>query len=294
MVLLGGTSSEREVSLRSGKAVVEALKATGNEVIEYDPADGYEGLAQYAGKVECVLPILHGRGGEDGVIQEQLEKYGFKYLGADVKASRRCADKAEFKKEIQRAGILTPEWAVVARETLGKSDLSQQPHVLKAIDGGSTIDTFIARDPAVPPYQPDIFDKYPSMLLEELVEGVEITVGILGDKALPILEIIPPPGGEFDYENKYNGASQELYPPPHVSEDKQQEAQRLAEKVHQTCGVRHLSRTDMMIDKSGKIYVIELNTIPGLTPQSLYPKEAAAAGLSMEDLVQQFLELVTS
>jgi D-alanine-D-alanine ligase len=294
LVLLGGSSNEREVSLRSGAAVAEALESQGHEVSKYDPADGYESLEAYKDKVRCVLPILHGKGGEDGEVQQELERIGMKYLGADVKRSKLCSDKAEFKKAIAKLGITTPKWQVISRNSLKNSALSHQPHVLKAIDGGSTIDTFIAREPENPPYKLDVFERYPTMLLEDLIEGIEITVGILGNNALPILEIIPPPGGEFDYENKYNGASQELYPPPHVTEDKQKEAQKLAEKVHQSLSVRHLSRTDMMIDESGKIYIIELNTMPGLTPQSLYPKEATAAGLSMEKLVEKFLELVLS
>jgi D-alanine-D-alanine ligase len=132
------------------------------------------------------------------------------------------------------------------------------------------------------------------MLLEELIEGTEITVPILGDQALPVIEIIPPQGKEFDYENKYNGTTQELCPPQHVSAEKQQEAQRLAEKIHKAAGVRHLSRTDIIIDENGKLWVLELNTIPGLTDQSLFPKAAAAAGINMQQLMQKFLDMIVS
>jgi D-alanine-D-alanine ligase len=129
------------------------------------------------------------------------------------------------------------------------------------------------------------------MLLEELIEGVEITVPVLGDKALPVVEIIPPVGGEFDYENKYNGATQELCPPPHVSAEKQKEAQSVAERIHKEVGARHISRTDLILDKNGKLWVLEINTMPGLSDQSLTPLAAKAAGMDMQQLVQKFLQM---
>src|SRR5439155_118541 len=122
--------------------------------------------------------------------------------------------------------------------------------------------------------------KYDQMLLEELIEGVEITVPVLGDKALPVVEIVPPEGGEFDYDNKYNGRTQEICPARSISAKTQEQAQRLAERIHRLAGARHLSRTDLMVSADGKLYVLEINTIPGLTAQSLIPKSAAAAGLS--------------
>jgi D-alanine--D-alanine ligase len=117
-------------------------------------------------------------------------------------------------------------------------------------------------------------------------------VPVLGNQSLPIIEIIPPQGKEFDYENKYNGSTQELCPPRHVSAEKQKEAQLLAERVHNSVGVRHLSRTDVIVDEGGALWVLELNTIPGMTPQSLFPKAAAVAGLNMQQLVHRFLEMV--
>jgi D-alanine-D-alanine ligase len=291
LVLLGGDSPEREVSLRSGRAVVDALKSAGHQVSEYDPVNDYEGISNFAGKVACVFPVLHGIGGEDGEVQHWLEKYNFKYLSSTPEVCELCIDKVRLKELLNESSILTPDGEVVNKDSFAKSTLATQPYVLKPIEGGSTIDCFIIREPQRQNIDPKIFDKYPEMLLEELIEGVEITVGVLGDSALPILEIIPPAGEEFDYENKYNGESQELYPPPHVSKAKQWGAQKLAEKAHALVGARHLSRTDMIIDKSGKTFVLELNTMPGLTPQSLYPKEAAAAGISMEELVQKFIDL---
>jgi D-alanine-D-alanine ligase len=292
LVLLGGVSNEREVSLRSGRAVADALKAGGHEVTEYDPQEGLEKLAGFVGKVDCVFPILHGKGGEDGTIQVELEKHGFKYLGSDSSVSKICFDKSEFKKILNKLSILTPQSEVVTKLSIGSSQLLQKPYVLKPLNGGSSLDAFIIRDPLAGSYSPNIFDHYQLMLLEELIEGVEITVPVLGDKALPVVEIIPPTGKEFDYENKYNGETQELCPPPHVSQEKQSEAQTLAERIHKEVGARHISRTDMILDKDGKLWVLELNTMPGLNDQSLTPVAAKEAGMNMQQLVQIFLGLV--
>jgi D-alanine-D-alanine ligase len=292
LVLLGGVSNEREVSLRSGRAVADALKANHHEVFEYDPQQGVAGLAGFAGKVDCVFPILHGRGGEDGTIQAELENLGFKYLGSNSQVSKLCFEKSEFKKILNKLSISTPESELVTRLSIGSSKLLRSPYVLKPLNGGSSLDAFIIRNPESRTYDPRIFDHYELMLLEQLIDGTEITVPVIGSSALPVIEIIPPQNQEFDYENKYNGDTQELCPPQHVDAAKQEEAQRLTETIHAHIGARHLSRTDMIIDREGKIWVLELNTIPGLTEQSLFPKASAQAGISMQQLVQKFVDMV--
>jgi D-alanine-D-alanine ligase len=294
LVLLGGISNEREVSLRSGRAVADALKSSGHEVLEYDPQQGMQGLAGFVGKVDCVFPILHGRGGEDGAVQVDLEKLGFKYLGSNSQVSKLCFEKSEFKKILNKLSIDTPNSELVTRLSIGNSPLLRNPYVLKPLNGGSSLDAFIIRNPGDRTYDPRIFDHYQLMLLEQLIDGTEITVPVLGSTALPVIEIIPPQNQEFDYENKYNGETQELCPPQHVDAAKQQEAQKLAETIHTQVGARHLSRTDIIIDREGKMWVLELNTIPGLTEQSLFPKAAAVAGINMQQLVQKFLDLVMS
>jgi D-alanine-D-alanine ligase len=294
LVLLGGISNEREVSLKSGRAVADALKAGGHEVIEYDPQQGLEGLAGFAGKVDCVFPILHGRGGEDGSVQAELDKLGFKYLGSNSQVSQVCFDKSKFKDILNKLSILTPKSEIVTSLSIGASPLLHTPYVLKPLNGGSSLDAFIIRDPANRSYDPRIFDHYQLMILEQLIDGTEITVPVLGTTALPVIEIVPPQGMEFDYENKYNGETQEFCPPQNIDAAKQQEAQRLAERIHQEVGARHLSRTDIIIDNEGKMWVLELNTIPGLTDQSLFPKAAAVAGINMQQLVEQFLQLALS
>jgi D-alanine-D-alanine ligase len=292
LVLLGGVSNEREVSLRSGTSVRDALTDNGHEVYIYDPQQGYEELKKYIGKVDCVFPILHGRGGEDGTVQAELEKLGFKYLGSSSQVSQVCFDKSKFKEILNKLSILTPQSEIVTKLSIGASTLLRSPYVLKPLNGGSSLDAFIIRDPSNRTYDPRIFDHYQVMILEQLIEGTEITVPVLGESALPVIEIIPPKGEEFDYENKYNGATQELCPPLHVEDAKQQEAQRLSERIHKEVGARHLSRTDIILDREGKLWVLELNTMPGLTDQSLFPKAAHVAGMSMSQLVQKLLELV--
>lgn len=292
LVLLGGSSDEREVSLRSGAFVITSLQSSGHKVTEFDPASSYEGLADFKGKVDVVLPMLHGKGGEDGVVQKFLESYNIPYLGASAEVSKHCFDKVITKQAIKRFGYLTPKWEVVTKNNTS-SPLWNKPYVIKPIDGGSSIDTFIVRDPAES-LAKDVFNKHEQMLLEELIEGTEITVGILGDQVLPVVEIIPPSGMEFDYENKYNGATQELCPPPNVSGALQREAQAIAEHIHTKLGVRHLSRTDMIISRQGEIFVLELNTLPGMTDQSLFPKAAAAAGLSPSQLMQHLADLAVA
>jgi D-alanine-D-alanine ligase len=291
LVLLGGDSPEREVSLRSGEAVSDALRNRGHTVFEYDSKHGYQGLDEFRDKVEVVLPILHGRGGEDGEVQKELEARGFKFLGADSKASQLCFDKVTLKEILNKLSILTPKSEIVNKDQFEASAIKASgKYVLKPIEGGSTIDAFIVND-STDHADTKIFNKYPQMLLEELIEGNEITVPVLDKQALPVIEIIPPAGEDFDYENKYNGETQELCPPVNVSEELQKKAQAIAEQLHVAAGVRHLSRTDIIIDKDNKLWVLEINTMPGMTSQSLFPKAAKEVGISMEQLVDKFVQV---
>jgi len=291
LILQGGTSGEREISLRSAAAVGAALQKAGHEVIEYDTQAGFEGILQY--DVDAVFPILHGAGGEDGVVQQFLQDHHLPYLGSGPQACRNSFDKAVFTDMLRQAGTPVPDGEAVDAEGFKQSKLADQAFVLKPIDGGSSLDTFIVRDGDRSKVPGGIFTKYPQMLLEELIEGDEITVGVLGDVALPVIEIIPPEDGEFDYENKYNGKTQELCPPQHIDAEVQQRAQELSLKVHRLLGCCHMSRVDIMVDAQGELHVLELNTIPGLTDQSLYPKMAQEYGLSMPELMTTFVELVT-
>jgi D-alanine-D-alanine ligase len=292
LVLAGGTSDERPVSLRSGAAVTAALKQKGHSVRELDPAAGL--VAADLEGVDMVFPVLHGAGGEDGSLQSQLEAFGVRYVGSGAAASRLCFDKWRYKQLLTEKNMPTPDGALVDQTAFWQSELIKQPFILKPNDGGSSIDNILARESAALDKAAigTLFAKHSEMLLERLIIGTEITVAVLGDASLPVIEIIPPPSGEFDYENKYNGQSQELCPPQHVETPLQIAAQTLAAEIHQLTGCRDFSRTDLMI-KDGALFVLETNTIPGMTDQSLFPKAAAAAGIDMASLVDRLVTLAS-
>jgi D-alanine-D-alanine ligase len=183
---------------------------------------------------------------------------------------------------------------LVDREEYKKAPLAAKPHVLKVNHGGSSIGTLIVRNvQTVSPADIDtLFNLENQAVLEQLIEGTEITVPVLDKSALPVIEIRPPANSEFNYENKYNGQSAEICPPESVSQAVQKRAQEIAQKVHSVMGARHISRVDIMIDKAGNLYVLEINTMPGMTDQSLYPKSANVSGLTMPNLVKKFVQLV--
>lgn len=295
LVLSGSDSPERVVSLRSGNAVADAARSAGFEVSVYDPIDGDEGLAVAVNGCDIVFPILHGVQGEDGTIQKKLDDLGKLYLGSTADISAMCFNKVKSHEALESSGILMPAYAVVTKNDVS-NPLFVEPFVLKPIEGGSSVDTLIAREVSEKTIQEasKLLGLYDEMIVEELIEGRELTVAVLDTSALPVIAIVPPAEGEFDFENKYNGRTQELCPAPInlITSEKQQEAQALALQVHLTLGARHLSRTDMMLDHEGRLFVLELNTIPGLTEQSLFPKAAKAAGFDMPQLVKIFAELV--
>jgi D-alanine-D-alanine ligase len=293
LILGGGDSPEREVSLRSAKAVANAARQAGFDVMEVDPKEGLEILSNIP-KDTIVFPILHGKNGEDGVIQKEIEKNSLAYLGTRSQASADCFDKWTTREILIAAGLPVARADLVDKESYERNPISKLPHVLKVVDGGSSIGTLMIHDTSVTHQSKidEIFNLGSKTILEELIHGDEITVPILDKAALPVIEIIPPKDEEFDYENKYNGRTQEICPPKNVSDELQYQGQRLAEKVHDVMNAQHLSRVDIMIDKSGRLWVLEINTIPGLTDQSLYPKSALVAGLPMPELIRRFVDMV--
>lgn len=292
VVLGGGDSPEREVSLRSAQAVAEAARAAGFSVEQIDPIDGYSPLDSL--KDAVVLPILHGENGEDGNVQKELERRNLPFLGSDSRVSANCFDKWRTRQILVESNVPMTEAALVEKKDYKSHPMAKGAHVLKIPHGGSSIGTLVVKKPDRLKNQAveEIFAMEDKAVLENLIEGHEITVPVLDGRALPVIEIIPPKDKEFDYENKYNGATSELCPPKNVSAILQNKAQVLAEKVHVIMGARHLSRVDMMIDKTGDICVLEINTMPGLTAQSLFPKSAFVAGYSMPELTKKFVEMI--
>lgn len=286
IVLAGGNSDERAVSLRSGAAVAVALKAKGHNVQTIDPADSVDSKIADLRAADVVFPALHGQGGEDGVLQKFFEDNSIIYVGSDSQSSTLCFDKARYTKLLKDRGFLVPDTELVNIVQYAASSLAQEPYVLKPNDGGSSIDTFVVREPdnANQAAISDAFKRHDTMLLQQLVTGPEITVAVLNEKSLPVIEIIPPTDQEFDYENKYNGATQELCPPLNISREIQVKAQTISSEIHNLTSCRDMSRTDIIVGPNDELYVLETNTIPGLTDQSLLPKAAAAAGIGMPEL----------
>lgn len=293
LVIGGGISDEREVALRSSKSTFDAAKAAGFDVDFYDWDGDKEWLIENGRSYDVALPILHGYGGEDGQIQSILDKIGIRYLGSDSIVSKKCYDKQLTKNLLLENGILMPKGQMVDRIGYDESELSNSRHVLKPVDGGSSIDMLIdvVRNDTNPARLDELFAKHSEMLIEEYIDGIEITIPVLDGKDLPVIEIIPPTGETFDYQNKYNGKTNEVCPPKNVDVTTQDRAVDLAHKVHQIMGCRHFSRVDIIV-RSNELYVLEINTIPGLTPTSLFPLSAKTAGIEMPQLVAYLLQLV--
>lgn len=289
IVLGGGPSSERKISLLSAASVKTALDQAGFSAELIDPSHDDSYLSDPS---KAVFPILHGQFGEDGTVQKQMEEKEIPFLGAGSISSANSFDKHKTREILIQAGIKVPTGGYIGQDEYRGHELAFKPHVLKIPDGGSSIGTYIVRDPANSGLNLDEIFAGKKLVIEELIDGVELTVPILDESALPVIEIQPPDGEEFDYENKYNGKSSEACPPLSISEAKQKELQTLAEQVHQIMGCRHFSRVDIMLDKRGEAYVLEINTIPGMTDQSLYPLSARHAGLSMSELMERFYQMV--
>lgn len=292
LVIYGGDSSEREVSLKSGRSVGEALVQAGHTVTYFDPISGYDELSKHVATCDVAFPILHGTGGEDGTVQAELDKCAIPYVGSDAIVSASCFDKLQTMQHAKDVVFAPAE--LVSYESIKQSQLLSAPFVLKPRAEGSSVDTFIIKNPTefdVTVLQPVFAKHADELLISKYIDGTEITVAVLNGTALPVIEIIPPDGQEFDFTNKYNGATKELCPPKTVSLKLQQQAQNIAEALHTVMGCRHFSRTDMIIDSEGSIYTLEINTLPGMTTQSLFPLAASVAGYTMPQLVDT---LVTS
>ncbi|OAG27490.1 D-alanine--D-alanine ligase family protein [Thermodesulfatator autotrophicus] len=291
-LLCGGKSAEREVSLKGGQAVEKALKSLGHQFKRFDPATDLPLLAREAQNYDVAFLVLHGPGGEDGTIQGFLDSLGLPYQGAGVLGSALAMDKALSKILYQQAGLLVPKGLVLEKgKTLPEIDFF--PVVVKPVSQGSSVGISLVKGPdELALAVEEAFEIEDRVLIEEYLAGRELTVGILGEEPLPVVEIIPGEGHAFfDYEAKYTpGVTQELCPAP-IPESLAKEAQKAALQAHQALRLRHYSRTDFILLEN-KLYILETNTIPGMTETSLLPLAAKVAGYSFEDLVQKLLDLV--
>jgi D-alanine-D-alanine ligase len=290
-VLLGGPSEEREVSLNSGRAVASALRRCGHRVTTSDISS--HDLSALGRSADLTFIALHGSFGEDGQLQAILEERSLPFVGSNAAASRLAMDKAASKRRFTDCGIPTPAYTVVhARQINQTVNCWKLPTVIKPVDQGSSVDTMIARDAfGFQSAVERVIRKYGSCLIEEYIKGPELTVGILGNDALPVCEIRTP--REFyDYKAKYIENTTEYLFDLDLPEALLNEVQRLSLEAHRALGCTDFSRVDWMVDRaSGRPYVLEVNTIPGFTDHSLLPKAAAQAGLSFDQLCQRIVEM---
>jgi D-alanine-D-alanine ligase len=290
-VLKGGPGSERKVSLASAAGVERALAGLGAEVFPVDVRD--ENFSVPEG-VDFAFNVIHGTMGEDGKIQRILEERGIPYTGEGISGSERAFDKILSKKCFAEKEVSTPDFEIISIVDRPAMPL---PYVLKAPREGSSVGVYIVRtEQEVEPAFEDVKKYASEVLIEEYIPGRELTVGVVGNVALPIIEICPKQGF-YDFNNKYpflnpqaGGAADHFCPAP-LPEDMTRKIQNLALKAHRALGLEVYSRVDVLLPESGKPAVIEINTIPGMTEASLLPEAAAAAGISYPELCERILEL---
>jgi D-alanine-D-alanine ligase len=298
-LLAGGISSEREVSLHSGEQVYDALDKDKYHILQYDPQTDLARLVQDAPKIDLAMIILHGPFGEDGTVQGLLELLNIPYQGSGVLGSALAMNKVVTKQLYEKAGLPVIPYKVYDRDEIIDAENCAArlglPLVVKPVEAGSSVGMSIVKSAA------DLqgalnkageFDQ--AILVESFIEGTELTAGVIGNKeldALPIIEIIPDASHEFfDYEAKYTaGATREICP-ARINEELTQKAQHYAKISHQALFCKGYSRTDMIL-KNNELYVLETNTIPGMTATSLFPQAAREAGMSFSQVLDKLIEL---
>jgi D-alanine-D-alanine ligase len=298
-LLAGGISSEREVSLQSGDQVYEALDKDKYHILRYDPKTDLGKLISDASNIDIALIILHGPYGEDGTVQGLLDLLGIPYQGSGVLGSALAMNKAVTKQLYEKGGLPVPPYMVFDRDdSLDIGSCVKQiglPLVVKPVAGGSSVGMSIVRSAGDLQSALDKAGAYDrSVMIETYIAGTELTVGVIGNKeleALPVIEIVPDQTREFfDYEAKYTpGVTQEICP-ARIDHQLTQQAQSYAIIAHQALYCRGYSRTDMIL-KERHIYVLETNTIPGMTATSLLPQAAQVGGISFSRLMDRLIEL---
>ncbi len=275
MVVMGGESSEREVSLSSGKTVLQNLDKNKYDILAVDVPSELSKMLKW--KPDFALIVLSGEGGEDGIIQGFLEVNEIRYSGCGVLASAIGMDKMMFRKLMEAEGL------PMAKLT------NKAPCVVKPVNGGSSVGVKIVKD------QKDLdgaileAKKYGEVMVEEYIKGREFSCGILGDLVLPVIEIIPKKEF-FDYEAKYTTGMSEEICPAGIDGELRDQIQSLTMKVFKAIKGRGYARVDFIV-KDNQTYILEINTLPGMTPNSLLPKEAKAAGISYPELLDKMIEL---
>lgn len=327
VVLAGGKSNEREVSMTSGSKVANALISKGHQVLLIDLSSGLSGFTDFnsayekyqtkhysytvskeipdlgnnsckeigenvleiCGSADITFFTLHGGIGENGKLQAIFNVYGIKYTGSDYKSSLLAMDKLISKKLMRFHDLPTANWQIVSG--LEGIESIKLPAVVKPIDSGSSIGISIVdtRDELKQAISKAL--KYTSnsrILIEDKIDGREFSVGVLGEQALPVIEL-KPKSGFYDYQNKYQKNLTEEIVPADITDDLSDQMKEMALKIHQLLGLAVCSRTDFIVDEQDQIYMIEVNSLPGMTPSSLLPQEAEATGINFEELCEQIV-----
>lgn len=294
LLVAGGWSTEREISLKGAASIAEALSARGYEVTLFDLSDGFEKLLKLAATHDAAFLNLHGQPGEDGLVQALLERAGCPYQGSGPAGSFLALNKAAGKALFVRAGIRTPDYEFLpVRPAAGWKTSLPFPLFVKSNTGGSSIDLFRVNDEAELNRALDtLFAGHQEVLIETLIPGQEVTCGVVGrpgeEKALaPVL--IVPKREFFDFHDKYaaDGAA-EICPAP-LAPELTARVQEAAVAAHRCLGLSGYSRTDFRLTDEGELFALEVNTLPGMTSASLVPKEAAAAGIDFGELLETLL-----
>ncbi len=290
-VMMGGSAAEREVSLRSGTAVYEALKAKGVDAIALDVTDSP--IKALAGlKINRVFNIIHGRGGEDGVLQGVLDVLGIPYTGSGVMASALTMDKLRTKLCWKGYGLVTPQWCLLKDESDLDSCIEKLgfPVIVKPAQEGSSIGMSKAGSRDELQKALTLAEKYRcDVYAEAWVNGKEYTVAVLDGEALPVIRL-ETPNAFYDYEAKYKATTTQYHCPSGLSQEQEQFIKSLAVTACEVVGIEGWARVDVFIDDLGQYQLIEVNTVPGMTDHSLVPMAAKRAGIDFEELVWRILE----
>lgn len=299
-VLSGGSSLEREVSLRSGNRVAEALRDRGHDIVSLD-LDGDLVGRLVAGGVDVVFLALHGKAGEDGSIQSLLDLLAVPYTGPDAAASAVAWDKSVSKGVLRRGGVATPDWNVVSVEAVREYGAGRAfdrlamrldfPLVVKPVQGGASLGVRVVDRPDdLPEAVMAAFHYHPAALLERLVNGTEVAVSIIDGEALPPVEITPR-DGVYDFAARYTHGATDFHVPARLDDMATAACAEQARRAWTALGCRHVMRADMLVDADGTPWVIEVDTCPGLTETSLLPLAASAAGIPFDRLCERLIEL---
>jgi len=298
-LIAGGISAEREVSLSGAKEVEKALDSAKYEIFRYDPKYDLKKLVADSNKLDVAFILLHGRYGEDGTIQGMLDLLGLPYQGSGVLGSSLAMDKHLSKVVYKASGIETPAWVLLEKlEDLAADEVASRlglPAIVKPACQGSSVG--MSKVKSVDELQgavEEAFKHDSKVVIEEFIAGRELTAGVIGVselQALPIVEIIPKKGHDFfDTDAKYKKGECEEICPAELAEDIAEAAKRLGIKAHRALNLSDYSRTDLILSDDGSLYVLETNTIPGMTPTSLLPQAAEKAGISFSKLLDMLIE----